>query len=189
MSAPPVTLTPELNREIIELLAPKVQETLDRRALINNAFGSVGKPSALVDFSGNSQTFLSNLIHTLHHYGEFKPGTPALIALLEEAKELFGNDKQTRIDNLISRLTSPRDQTKKQPPVEQTVTGRAGSFSLLPPPPDRDWLKQLGVRGIAQKHWQLLRSTCPMNSALRCCKKLLTLLMQLGMSVIGLKHW
>jgi predicted acylesterase/phospholipase RssA len=95
----------DLFDQIIEFLTPEMDDAGDRKALIQSALHNspiLGR----IRWDGATRSFTVHLMLLLDQFGEVAPGKPAIVALLEKAREQVGADKQAQVDNLLARLKS-----------------------------------------------------------------------------------
>ncbi len=96
-------------QELLNLLAPLMGSTEDRRALLSLALGTGCPVLNRIDFSGAVEPFILRITDKLAAFGDIEPGKPALGAVLEVVRERVGVDRQAPIDALLRLLsaTSP----------------------------------------------------------------------------------
>jgi len=104
---------------IIALLLPLMSDSNERKSLVELALFGCSVLNQ-IDWSGAGQAFTVNLVRKLIDYGEWTPGRPALVALLEGVREQVGTDKQSQIDSLLTDMQAP--------PAAQTITPPPKTF-------------------------------------------------------------
>lgn len=120
-------LTNDHLHQIVAVLLPEMDDTDDRKALIESAL--YGSPVLQkIQWNGAAKTFAVRLVRLLTDFGEIKPGKPALIALLEQVKKEVGSDRQIEIDELLTSLKAPPDKQEIQPPPKTFVEGELYVF-------------------------------------------------------------
>ena len=122
-------------RQTSEILTPHFQSVATRRSLIFSAFmgTSVGDQ---INYDGGAANFTQHVIQTLMTYDEIEPGTPALVALLQEIKRMVGVNKQRQIDTLITTIRnelagngSPNNSTQNSPSSGNTTINIHGNVT------------------------------------------------------------
>jgi serine/threonine protein kinase len=79
-----------------------------------------------INWEGTAQDFTHNLINVLLHYGACTSGEPAIVLVLKRFKELVGDEKRERAENLISQirnvhqLKSAVEQIGSDPSLQQS---------------------------------------------------------------------
>jgi hypothetical protein len=101
------TPTPQVNKplfdQIVAALLPQMNDAHERKALIIAALH--GSPLLQqLTWEGPSRAFTIHLVRKLEAYGEIAPGRPALVALLEAARDEVGLGYQAEFDRLIAQL-------------------------------------------------------------------------------------
>lgn len=97
-------LSPQLVREVVDLLRPYLERESDRLALLTRAFGPRHPILLRLDMSGSSTTFAVQLVNYLSDFGQVESGKHALTVLLQSLRSQTGRDRQVRIDALIDAL-------------------------------------------------------------------------------------
>lgn len=103
-------LTPEILRELLELLTPLAtggSGILGLHTQVVLAFGTHADLLGRITMGGNAQEYITGLLRTLDEYGETSPGTRALWQFMSHLKTQVGMDKQARIDVLKPILNAP----------------------------------------------------------------------------------
>ncbi len=103
--------------ELLDLLAPLMEDEKARRGLLQLALGLGAPVLRNIKWTGPVQLFVLGLIGTLADYGEIEPGKQALWALLEvlHEGEHVGVDRQDRIKRL-EPILNPRPEPPAEPP-------------------------------------------------------------------------
>ncbi|MBN1934380.1 MAG: SUMF1/EgtB/PvdO family nonheme iron enzyme [Anaerolineae bacterium] len=127
-----VDLSPEQITELVDLLDPLTGNESARRALLSQALGLRSPVLRTLDFHGPTYTFVINMVNALLNHGEAIPGKPALVLLLEKAREQLGYEKHERIDALITAIDTPSVVIKKQREEEaaKRVGNKVGAYYL-----------------------------------------------------------
>lgn len=97
---------------LIDLLSPLMHTDNERQALLSLAF-KAEPVYQQIDFDGSADTFITNMIDKLLHFGELASGEQALFALLEIAKSRVGGNKQKIIEDLISHINAQSKQNSE----------------------------------------------------------------------------
>ena len=94
-----------LDQKIVEFLEklPNINDSNNRRAFIYSA-SLDDKLQTQISFDGSTEQFFQLLVRLLIEYGILKNGRHPLIAVLEAAKKLIGQDRQTECKKLIQEL-------------------------------------------------------------------------------------
>jgi hypothetical protein len=87
--------------EIRAILRPLLVDRDSRRARLTHAFGGYHGLLDRISLDGETGVFLSNLIATLHSYGELEAGRPAICVLLESVKDEVGHQDRERIEGIV----------------------------------------------------------------------------------------
>ncbi|MBN1287262.1 MAG: tetratricopeptide repeat protein, partial [Anaerolineae bacterium] len=99
------SLTPEILKDIIDILSPFMGGEADRRALLLRAL--IGSPVLdRIDYSGPVANFVPRLVETLRAHGNAAPGRTALWALLETLRGQVGENVRARIDALYGTVNA-----------------------------------------------------------------------------------
>ena len=110
-------MTPELLQQIVAALLPLMHDAQERKALIEAALFGSPLLQQLV-WQGPSRAFTSQLVQRLYTFGQIAPGRPALVALLEAAREEVGVDRQAEFNRLIAQLQGASAPTTAPPQVQ-----------------------------------------------------------------------
>jgi hypothetical protein len=115
--------------EIVNLLTPDMGDFNGRRALIESALW--GCPVLQqIDWTGAANVFTVNLVRTLLDYGECTPGKPAIVSVLEAARDRKGTNKHGAYNDLIARILNMR-QNPPQGGITMTTPEITGFVFLL----------------------------------------------------------
>ena len=91
-------------QEIKTLLVASMTTVADREARLIEAFGTEDILLGSIDYSLPPNTFITKLVRILADYGNDESGQPAIITFLASTKSLFGPNKASQIDQIISKL-------------------------------------------------------------------------------------
>lgn len=109
-----------LEKQLLDLLAPLLDRSEDRRGLLTLALGADCPVLNQIDYSGAVGPFILNMTQQLADFGELRSGTTALWAVLETVREQVGVDRQDRIDRLRpflqTSMTATPQPTAAVPP-------------------------------------------------------------------------
>ncbi|MCC6975533.1 MAG: SUMF1/EgtB/PvdO family nonheme iron enzyme [Anaerolineae bacterium] len=105
-----------LEDDLLNLLSSFMGTESDRRAQIILAFGTDNPVERQLNFSGATDVFVLNLIHSLKRYGEYPSGTSALWTLMLSIRNQVGADKQKRIDELQTVIIREQIEAPLAPP-------------------------------------------------------------------------
>ncbi len=100
--------------QIVDLLAPQLENEQARRALLDEALGTGPRPNTFkqhLDFSGPTRAFTTQLVRELAEYGTLGSGELALIAVLETAKGRVGDDRVPAFERAITQLQATSNET------------------------------------------------------------------------------
>jgi formylglycine-generating enzyme required for sulfatase activity len=124
-------------KELLDLLTPLLDRPEDRPGLLTLALGMGCPVLQQIEYHGPVEPFILRLTQRLANFGELEPGTTALWALLETARERVGVDRQNRIDALrLALQTSAAETPAKRKPTVPLCKG--SPFPGLRPFTDRD---------------------------------------------------
>ncbi len=106
-----MNISAELNTHIIAFLESlsNIQDIHGQQAFINSA-GVESNLSNQITFGVSSGQFVRLLIPKLVSYGKLSDGRDALEAVLEAAKQYFGQEGQEEADSLIHQWRAYREQ-------------------------------------------------------------------------------
>lgn len=97
---------PALFNQVVNFLMPHMQDTEERRALVEQAL--YGSPVlSQIRWDGPAHAFTVALVRRLIDFGETAPGQSALAAVLDAIKALLGVDQQKQADHLIAQIKAP----------------------------------------------------------------------------------
>lgn len=99
-------LDPNLQAELLSLLAPEFVTEKDRHGWLYAALGPDCPVVRKIDCTGAVDDFVAGMLLKLDGFGEVEAGKPALCKLLEYARGQVGVDRQKRIDTLIAAIES-----------------------------------------------------------------------------------
>jgi hypothetical protein len=108
-------------QEIKTLLVASMTTVGDREARLIEAFGTEDTLLGGIDYSLPPNTFVTKLVRILADYGNDQSGQPAIITFLISTKSLFGLNKASQIDQIISKLY-PK-------PLDSESDSQSGNFS------------------------------------------------------------
>jgi hypothetical protein len=115
-------------REIKTLLVPSMTTVTDREARLIEAFGTEDTLLGRIDYSLPPNTFITKLVRILADYGNDESGQPAIITFLASTKSLFGPNKASQIDQIISKLyPKPLDSE----PDSQSIDFSGNAFDVF----------------------------------------------------------
>lgn len=109
-------ISPELFRQIVNLLSPQLESERTRRALLDEALGVNAHANTLknqLDFSGSVGEFTPQLVRELIEYGALDSGEDALVIVLETAKGKVGADRAKQFERVIAELGTSAPESGK----------------------------------------------------------------------------
>lgn len=95
-----VELTPNIIRELVDILKPFLEEERNRRSLLILALGNDAAVLQQISWGGSVLSFIPDMVCKLVDYGETISGKQALWIFLEYVRSQMGIDKQQQIDRL-----------------------------------------------------------------------------------------
>ena len=109
----------KLRQHIVDFLTalPNIHDNKSRQAFILSA-GLDSELQEQIDFTGAAKPFFQILVETFLKYGKLQDGRHALIAVLEAAKNILGQEGQAQCEEFIKQLRKPI-----QPDVSQQPQG------------------------------------------------------------------
>lgn len=115
-------------REIKTLLVASMTTAADREARLIEAFGTEDTLLGSIDYSLPPNTFITKLVRILADYGNDESGQPAIITFLASTRSLFGPNKASQIDQIISKLyPKPLDSE----PDSQSIDFSGNAFDVF----------------------------------------------------------
>jgi hypothetical protein len=111
----------QLINDMVALLQGQMSSVSSRRALVESALFGCGVLEQ-IEWTGAAQPFTHHLVTTVCRYGDCEPGTPAIVTLLEAARDQRGSNWHPSHNELIARVqqSTNQDQSQGEQPMDKS---------------------------------------------------------------------